>query len=118
MNRSVVMGWYNTSGVTIEGVKETDQDPYVSFRDDNSPHWMIIRQVIENCFEDHKIPDDLKPHIIEWTNLRGQLKTGELPREEFNNIYQMFGDAHNELFNNCLFVSAIRIITNKIPVAG
>ena len=95
----------------VERVKK-QKDEFIGFR--NVSVWSPLKPIIANEFPDKIIPPELEPHLIEWATLKTKIKTGEIKREEVRPLEIRFSEGHDELFNNSLFIVAIRKITNSI----
>jgi len=97
--------------------EKKSSDPFEQYRNSKSRYWGIVEPSITNIFGE-KIPDDLKPHLIEFSVIRGSGYDRETTNEETNKLISQFSDAHDLLFNNSLFISAVKKISERFPLAG
>lgn len=57
---------------------------------------------------------NLEPHLVEWMVVRYKHANREINTNELNELTRKFSVGHDELFDNSLFVSSIKLITEKI----
>lgn len=96
--------------------KTTPTDPFDNFRKPESVYWKTVEPSLTHIFGE-AIPENLKPHLIEWTIVRASGFSREISKEEINNLQRKFSDSHDKLFEDSLFISAITTITNRFPLA-
>ena len=89
------------------------------FRDSTivGPNLQLL-EIASRLFPESKLPEEIKPHLNEWINIRIRFVRGEISADELIDLAKNFGQAHDDLFNNDLFISAFRIITEKTSNSG
>ena len=92
------------------------QDGSIEYRVPTSPSWELIRPLMTSHFKGI-IPQDLEPHLIEWTVIRGQAKEGSLNKEQFDQVMHEYFDQHSKLFEDSKFSGAVKLITNRFSTA-
>lgn len=93
-------------------------DFFLEYRSDPVvPSLKYLSELIEKNFTDKSAYINLKPHLIEWMVIRVKHFNREISTDELNELTRKFSDGHDELFDNSLFVSSIKLITEKIGLA-
>jgi len=97
--------------------EKKSSDPFEQYRNSESTYWKIIEPSVKNIFGE-KIPDELRPHLIELTVIRGGGNAREIEKNVVQELISKFSDAHDLLFDNSLFINAVRTISERFPLAG
>lgn len=90
------------------------QDPYIDYRKNDSEWWMEMESSLKELFPDNQIPEDIKDHLVEFAVVRGMLRDGiEFP-EDLTTFTKNYGNIHDPLFEDDLFIQAIKQITEAM----